>query len=410
MRISALHWQEPIAKDYITQLGGSKSGTYHYLNDSQPDLRRHLPADTHYLEPDGDVIRFLDSVNFSFSRQKIVRGCHPLDFVGMVDVIDTVKGLQDRTAVAYAIKKLQEQARSPEVKSFVEYESGETFNGEIGILVQDYYGEERGSIIEHPHMKGIYRVGKVTPTVLHDIARLTGRQVTVTGQYNVDEEICDVSGRAIDQFKIGAGDSIGFKSSQSIEQDEARKVIELYKRVADSGLIPEGYSFQMEYGIDKVTKQPIFYQARLFRPFIDRANYEKDDVDWDFNSTRIFNAFGITPKEGIETHLAYLDEDGIKHSSDKGTVAFTYSASGKNQRGSTSLDIQPKNIGVYLPYQYQLLEHGHYRWLQKAPVSLAAIIKGIEDKLDNSINFAAEDGVKVRVWSNGIVGGISVVE
>lgn len=408
MQISQLHWQEPTAKQYLQQYNGSKSGAHFFLHDTQPSLHPHLPTNAKYLAPDDDVEQFVRALDYS--KPKVVRGCHLLDFVGIVDVIDTAKNQKGKLAVRKAIDDLIQQASGEDVKSYIEYESGLPFDGRIGILVEDYYGEERGSVIEHPHMKGIYRVGKVTPTALHDLARLTGRQVSVVGQYNVDEEVCDVSGRAIDPFRIGAGDSIAFKSSQSIEQNEAAKVIELYKRVADSGLIPEGYSFQMEYGIDKVTKQPVFYQARLFRPFIDRANYERDDVDWDFNSTRIFNAFGITQKEGIETHLAYLDEEGIKHSSDKGTVAFAYSASGKNQRGSTSLDIQPKNIGVYLPYQYQLLEHGHYRWLQKAPVSLAATIKGIEGKLDNSINFAAEDGVKVRVWSNGIVGGIGLVD
>ncbi|MBI3591267.1 MAG: hypothetical protein HY094_07840 [Candidatus Melainabacteria bacterium] len=402
MQISQLHWQEPLAREYILQYGGSKSASYEYLNDTQPHLRKYLPTGTKYLPPGGDVKRFLDSVNFSFSTQKIVRGCHPLDFFGMVDVIDTVKGLQDRTAVVYAIKKLQEQARNPEVKSFVEYESGEAFNGEIGILIQDYYGEERGSIIEHPHMKGIYRVGKVTPTIAFESSKLA------QARYNVDEEICDVNGRALNVFSFDEG--LDFKSYQSIEQDEASKVIELYRKVADSGLIPQGYSFQMEYGIDKVTKQLIFYQARLFRPFVDRANYKRDDVDWDFNGTMRFNAFGITPKEGIETYLAYLEEDGINHSSDKNAVAFAYSASGKNQRGSTSLNIQPKNMEVYLPYQYQLLEHGHYRWLQKTPITLTPVVTRLEDKLNSSIHFAAEDGVKVRVWSNGIVGGISLVE
>ena len=408
MRLSEIKWQEPLAGEYIRELGGSKSGAYEYLYDTQPNLRRHLPTGTKYLPPGGDISKFVEGLDYA--KPKVVRGCDREDFVGMVDAIDTVKSVKGRLAVKKAIDDVLKQAAGEDVRSFVEYESGIPFDGKVGILVQDYYGEERGSIIEHPHMKGIYRVGKVTPTVLHDIARLTGREVSVVGQYDVDEEVCDVSGKAIDQFKIGAGDNIGFKLSQSIEQDEAIKVIELYRRIADSGLIPDGYSFQMEYGIDKVTKQPIFYQARLFRPFVDRANYEKDDVDWDFNSTSIFNAFGVTPKEGIEAHLAYLDEDGIKHSSDKGNIAFTYSASGKNQRGSTSLDIQPKNMKVYLPYQRQLLEHGHYRWLQKAPVSLAATIKSIEDELDNSIHFVAKDGVKVKVWSNGIVGGIGILK
>ena len=401
MQISQLHWQEPKAKQYLEQLNGSKSGAHFFLYDTQPDLRAQLPTNAKYLAPGDDVEQFVKSLDYA--KPKVVRGCHLLDFVRMVDVIDTVKASKGRLDVRKAIDDVLEQAAGEDVRSFVEYESGIQFDGKIGILVEDYYGEERGSIVEHPHMKGIYRVGKVTPTVLYDLA-----QLSTVGKYNVDEEICDVNGRVIDPFNTKSTENIVFQSFQSIEQDEARKVINLYKKISDSGLIPEGYSFQMEYGINKTTQEPIFYQARLFKQFAERASYEIDVLEWDCRTTP-FSTFGITPESGIEVNLAYLDEEGIKHSSNKESVAFAYSASGKNQRGSTSLDIQPKNMKVYLPYQEQLLEHGHYRWLQKAPISLPSVVREIDDKLESSIHFAAEEGIKVRVCSNGIVGGIKLI-
>ncbi len=406
MQISQLHWQEPKAKQYLEQYNGSKSGTHFFLHDTQPDLRAQLPTNAKYLAPGDDVEQFVRSLDYS--NPKVVRGCHLLDFVGMVDVIDTVKASKGRLAVKKAIDDVLKQAAGEDVKSYVEYESGIPFDGKIGILVEDYYGEERGSIIEHPHMKGIYRVGKVIPTIGFELSRLAKIEMSNVAKYDVDEEVCDVNGRAIDLFNTKHVENIGFKSDQSIKQDEAKKIIELYRKVADSGLIPEGHSFQMEYGINKTTKAPIFYQARLFKPFAERASYDIDVLEW--RKTMPFSTFGITPESGIEVSLAYLDEEGIQYSSSKESVAFAYSASGKNQRGSTTLDIQPKNIEVYLPYQYQLLEHGHYRWLQKAQVSLPSVVRNIEDRLESSIHLAAESEIKVKVCSNGIVGGISLVE
>lgn len=85
MQISQLHWQEPIAREYLEQYHRSKSGAHFYLQDAQPNLRNNLPTNAKYLAPSDDVEKFVRSQDYS--KPKVVRGCHLLDFVGMVDVI-----------------------------------------------------------------------------------------------------------------------------------------------------------------------------------------------------------------------------------------------------------------------------------------------------------------------------------
>jgi hypothetical protein len=40
---------------------------------------------------------------------------------------------------------------------------------------------------------------------------------------------------------------------------------------------------------------------------------------------------------------------------------------------TTPLEIQPRNMQAYIPYQTAVLEHGHFRWLQKASVSILGL-------------------------------------
>lgn len=399
INLSTLHWQDSRARDCVLR-GGSKAGAYEYLYETQPQLRKHLPKDAKYLSPGEDVRKFLDGVNLSMP--KVIRGCHPLDFVGMVDVIDTEKDIFGRFGVINAIGRVREQAQNAKVKSFVEYESGEPFDGEIGIQVADYYNFQdafgnvhsckRGSIVEHPHERGIYRICMVSPS--------EGRK-----EY-VEEEICDASGRAIRLGDTKTNSETVYKTDEqypAVSANEGKKIIALYKAIYDSGLIPPEYSFQMEYGIDN-KDEIIFFQARLFRPFQERADFDLSPKQWT-HTTFPWHSFGITPKGGIELVATRLEKDRVDKLSKKSTVAYSYNAI--NHRESTPLDVQPNNMAAFLAFQNHVLEHGYYRWLQKALIAISGA--GGVTKIHEMVS-SSDKPVKIRICSNGIYGGISIIE
>lgn len=396
MNLNHIHWDEPLAKEYLEELGGSKAGGQEYLADTQPHLIDHLPKNSAYLPPGADVGKFMALLNTQDA--KAVRGCHPLDVVGMVDVFPTQLDVRGSQAIRKAIEDIMLAAQAPDVKSYVEYESGQPFSGNIGILVQDYCGQNGGSMIEHPHERGVYRVSRISPTI--------------TSVIDEDEEICREDGRALDVMAMGRGREKGikYKSYQTIEQDEMEKVIHLYRGIRDSGLIPSSHSFQMEYGINGVG-EVIFYQGRLFRPFEDKKDFPVDE-DWDTRSSSAYDAFGITPEGGIEMPLAELDHEFVERYKSEQRIAYAYNAYG--HRTTTDLDLQPRNLYSYLPYQSHVLEHGHYRWLQKAKIAIAGLRRhmntpGRSKELYESMQEIGDE-IRVRLFSNGIVGSVMVLK
>lgn len=395
MQLDDIPWQEARAKEYLLKHGGGKAGAYQYLCDTQPRLLHHLPTGTRYFEPGGDIEKFLDTVDFR--KPKVVRGCHSSDITGMVDVIPTHLRVEGRDNVRFSIQRLLEDVQDPDVRSFIEYESGKPFDGKVGILVQDYCGGERGSIIEHPHERGLYRVARACPVMFGDTIK--------------EEEVFEASGQALNLMKMAYEDNPErvYSDREAIAAEEVQKVIRLYRAIYDSGLMPHTHSFQMEYGVNNRTDEILFYQSRLFKPFEERGNFEPDYDVFEEGRTLPYLAVGITPKEGIEVQLAELDNEFIAKYREQEQMAYAYN----NQTKSTDLDVQPHNLYAYLPYQHAVLAHGHYRWMQKAQVTLAGIrpfmAKGEHRKSWEPLQDIAEE-IRLRITSNGIRAVVRVLK
>lgn len=406
MNLDEIHWEEPLAHEYLTELGGSKSGAYAYLDDTQPVLRPHLPSGTKYLAPEDNVEKFLDKIDYS--KPKIVRGCHPLDVFGMVDVIPTQIDVRGREAVRQAVYDLLGWTRkNREARSFIEYESGQPFDGKVGILVQDFCGKVRGSIIQHPHERELYRIGHVAPAFI--------------GDEIVDEDNCDGTGNVIEQFHFmrNKNDPKKFKKTPSHEKEITKRIIQLYRKIQESGLMPASHSFQMEFGQEDDTGEIKFYQARLFKPFQPMADFDLNDLDLEgkWSVTSPYNAFGITSPEGSEImHRAELTKEFINRRKKERQVVYAHNA--YEHRQTTPLDVQPRNIYGFLPYQHHcILEHGYYRWSQKAPVTLVGAgsqMPGVFWGSDKNPFYEPvqkiNQTVRVKLFSNGFRGIIQFVE
>lgn len=387
----------PLAKKYLDK-GGSKAGTRAFLDETQDGkFREHLPTGSHYLPPDGDIEELLSKLDEE--SPKIVRGCHPLDFYGMVDVIPSLAYLiRTKAEVRSAIKKVLQWSKGEDVASYMEYETGEPFDKKIGILVQDFYpktwGDPRsGSIIEHPHKRGFFRI------------------------FDRTEETYNSDGVPHDRSAV-------WKDAQ------AERVIKLYRKVQESGLIPSTHSFQMEWV--KQGGSLWIVQGRLFKPFEKpgdfEVTYESLGDQLNTHLTRDLSAFGITAPEGTEPMpradltLGYVTQDHIGTvrefiRSRKDHPAVAYAHNGFNgDHSSLPLEIQPGNLRVYLPYHpSSVLEHGDFRWMQKAQVTLGGLgayspESGVPLYGDLRRNQEPGDDVWVKVISNGITGALCFVE
>ncbi len=391
-----IEWENTLAKQYLLKRGGSKAGSYHFLHDTQPKLRKYLPK-ADYLAPDEDSESLLNEIDFS--TPKIVRGCHELDVKGMVDLLDTwqeprqsrfgygrnLDSAERKNAVRQAIENIRNDARHEVIREFVEYESGQPFDGNIGVLIQDYCDLTQGSIIEHPHKKGLYRIAYASGAVFEDM-------------YDSN----------------GCKDHFGDKDVDP----EASRIITLYQQIRESGLMPGNYSWQMEFGSSANDLQ--FYQARLFRPYEKPAEFDLRDVifsDVRARGTDRYDVYGITPPEGLDMYRVPLyseshdEKNLVEQYKDHPRVAYAYSAV---NRLSTSLLSRPRNMYAFLPYQPYSLEHGYYRWAQKAPVTLIGMgswnKNGGHVDHDSFFPQNSADETRVKIFSNGIKGAIQFLK
>ncbi len=378
-----LHWEHPLAKDYLDR-GGSKAGAYAFLAETQDGrFDQNLPTGTHYLPPGGDPEEML--ARLDPNTKKIVRACHPLDFTGMVDVIYTDShALTTPNQIRGAIQRVLVDSRRDAVASYVEYESGAPFDNGVGIFVQDFmdhleFGTQRGSIVEHPHKKGMYR-------------------------------ICEGE----DEY-----------TAQSDARPPDLSVTQLYRRVQESGLVPSTHSFQMEWVRNRNTLW--FLQARLFKPFEPPGDFDVNECSFGGEAivTRQFDVFGLTGPEGTEPmHRADLTVgyDGNPKTACKfvalraGERAVAYAHNGFDSGHSLPLEIMPRNMTAYLPYHPNaLLGHGSFRWVQKASVTLGGL--GAYGPASPSARYerrcshqALNKDILVKVISNGITGAMCFVK
>jgi hypothetical protein len=372
-----LQWQNKDAMTAIVNNGGSKAGSTNFIQEHLAGLREYLPGDSHYLAPNEDLETFLSKIDFS--KPKIIRACHPYDFCGLVDVIDTHKNVDGRDQTREKILAIFQQAQSQELKSWVNYDIGDNqFDGQVGILVQDYIGPICGSIIEYPQKPGFYRIS-------------TENTSTPANQNYAKDLVCDIKGNFIDPLRSRVDQDQPYENPWSISLDNefhqrVPEVIRLYRTIKDSGMIPDSHSYQMEFGIEPQSQGLKFYQARIFRPFT--------NIEQITSGASPYLAFGDCPDSDLILPIRYLSREAA---SSNDPTAFYFSNSSVDNRNlhrkPTSLDIQPENMQAYLvPINegLKLLEHGHFRWAQRAPrISIAYRFPQSSEELRELMNGSA---------------------
>lgn len=396
------------ARAYLEQRGGSKAGVHAYLFDKEPELRKHLPK-SDYLPAEEDAEIFAESIDFD--TPKIVRGCHYLDVTGLVDVLKT-QIVRTRQQLRRAIENIRTSAKSDAVKNFAEYESDKPFDGKIGVLVQTYHGEHHGSIVEHPHKKGIYRIEEQIPTQGDGI---------FSPKTWVNTYFADSTGRLLNIDTIKRmrmpGQSLtsyvtpGYMNNSRLEY--LTRAVALYRKVVESGIYPHSHAPHMEFGIDGKTREIMAYQARIFRAYEEAQDFDPHELirkqknSLAYGLSLPFQTFGIT--QGMTLPMTVMYRDSVAKHKDKKEMAYAWGNA--SSRKSTDLDIMPKNISAFLPFQFaHALEHGYFRWIQKADVSVLGFgpqMQYIRWHLMGQTDGTVEDEdvfMPVHIVSNGIFG------
>lgn len=375
------------AAPYIAEAGG-KIGGLNFLKSTVPSLKDAiLPFQV--VNPDESLSEL--KVPEGDHGQYIIRGSHPMDFQGLVDVLSTKVGWED---IGGWVRDVQMQAGRPAVMAYGKYENP-AYYGRVFVGVQPYLDAQRGSIVEHPNIPGTYAVSFVRA------GYQVGADSVNTGIYNSKKDEL--------KWLSGTPDEITGGS-----EDRARKAVEYYQAVDASGIAKPGLSLQMEFL--NAEQQMYVAQVRAFK------RKEQADFSLDGDDRRVF---GITPKEGIVLP-AYLSTNGfIRGDQPDYSQPWAYLKPMEPGQGFSMRDIlrpksegqieaeklkfQPVNLEAYLigqSFSSQLnpsLEHNHFRVAQKANLTIfEGGYRGLGNRADFTRVFYESPVADAHdeVWSN----------
>lgn len=381
----------PVWCRHLFEGGGSKAGAHSFLRENRPQLEGNLPAGTvHYVPGEGSKDHLLGSLDGTYP--KIVRMCHLMDVEYLINSVPSVVA-ETREQVSEAVDKILRFAESPEFKAYFEYDIGGAYDGKMSVLVQDWCGPKKGSILEHPHQRGIYRISHVSPvSEMHTM---------------VTEDVCRDDGKPFDLDAMRGKNprDVVLNQSTSHHAGENGKIISLYRQVAESGMLSPNISFQMEYGISSSEGKVMCYQVRPFHRFETPIPMDMSSL----NGARVtrymtnpYNCFGVCPEGVGPMPISSLFSHHMVGGETPARIAYQYSVGG-NSFVDLPLTGVPRNMAAYMTEDTAALGRRHFRFMQKSKVTFLGIPKKRMEDLEAV-------GRSVTVFSDGIQGVVCYVQ
>jgi len=220
---------------------------------------RYCGQDLSILRKDFDAMK----------KPVIVRGSHPNDYHGFIDVVPTERDVKEWSQLEFSVRRIERQIQqNPDVRIHCE-DWGQPYIPEVHILLQEQSPSQYiGSMIRHPHTREIH----IEWYDISDKGLVKNCADTIENNLIVN----DVS------------------PLEEVTEGEIKEIIEMYKALESTGLLDPEWAHQVEFGF----KPSLFFQARPFKRFKPAESFEvplfKHNV---IQGTR--ECFGITPAEGI---------------------------------------------------------------------------------------------------------------
>jgi hypothetical protein len=302
----------------------------------------------------------------------IVRGSHPNDYHGFIDIVPTRRDVYDRMDLQEAVLTIEHAMIKDEIQTHCE-DWNQPYTSQVHVLIQEQTSNFVGTMIRHPNDRKQFRI-----------------------QYLDIED----TGPGRDPISCAILDNLGFRhhSNLGFQDEEMIELMRMYKKLEVSGVLDKEWSQQVEFGLRPL----MFFQARPFKKYQQKDEFDiydspQRDIPFEKKITSE-DCFGITPPEGIDLefhfvrHYSFNSWNGPDLPLDK---PYGLAVTSKS-RESIHPGCRIGNVKVYcspcLPNHY--LYHSNYRFMKKADISL---ISGLHYCSDRSF----EEFKESRVFADG---------
>jgi hypothetical protein len=364
--------------DELIQRGGSKLEITRAIIESGLNIPVPNSAYLYYGQKIGSLFNYFNDMK----KPVIVRGSHPNDYQGFIDVVPTKRDVNTWEELEEAVKYIYRTMKSEDVKIHAE-DWGQVHSPEVHILLQEQVTNIVGSMIRHPH-DGSFRIQYYNINNRADFKR---------------ECISNADNRYGKLRHASILNELTQDARNLILDEDLMQLISIYELLEKSGIVDQSYSQLMEFGLKPFS----FFQGNPFKKFEAVKNFEIPFIEIDsgipYMST--MDCFGITPPEGIDLKFISVDSHGLhkmnKYKSDEYGLILT------EKINSTPRTRQRLgNLVCYCtPSYYDYLMHHEYRFMKRANYSFT---HSLFYNFKNCSVYHLED-MKVfehsRIYSNG---------
>jgi len=206
----------------------------------------------------------------SMQKPVIVRSSSPYEYGDFEGIFESVRDVTDKSQLERAIRDVQKSGRSERAKQYAD-QHGFKIGNNIHLIVQEQTPSLSGGMLRHPNNPDLVFITYFSGRGKYQQSYHTFLFDESTG----DERYCR-----------------GF-SSHGLEKDDARFLVEQYKKIESLEEIADDSTLFVEFGFNPFA----VYQAR---PFMKKqvANFELPEGDKE-NSISTDFVFGVTPPEGV---------------------------------------------------------------------------------------------------------------
>ena len=327
----------------------------------------------------------------SMKKPVIMRSSHPNDWHGFVGVVPTTTDIYDLKDLEDAVKEHESFMRSQEVRRYAQDE-GMPYNEALHHLIQEQDSRYVGAMMRHPNKPS--RI-IIEFRQMADLFRKRSKWLDLK-KFEYDTERRELS--SVRGF-------FGYP-------EELERLITMYERIEQSGLLPDGWAYQVEFGLSPL----MFFQARPFKKF-QAANFDAKDIKVNGPHITFDDVIGITPPEGLTLPIAEADVYSLFQSSADTPIAnvnapYALIVLGEHaiMEGDVPITVPIGQLKAYLPTDDAInigighihLSHGYYRFMKRADVSTFGYKLQNVDKNDEPDFFRRLNSKNAIILSDGV--------